>query len=119
MDSEGFYKLGCCYTGHKKKHSKIIGTRRYKSFFGITPLVTSIVWQKTFSDLPAGLEPKHLLWCLNFLKQYNVEHTRRLIFKTDEKCMRKWTWIFINILANLDTVHLNIFYHEYFIITFF
>lgn len=108
MSSAMFYALGCKYTYHNIKKSKCVGTRRFKSFFGVSPLVCSITWKMIYSKLPSEATPKHLLWSLCFLKQYASEHTRHLIFQTDEKTIRKWTWIFVDALANLDVV-INIY----------
>lgn len=104
MSSEYFYKLGCKLTSHKLKHSKKIGVRRFKAFFGVTPLVCSTIWNQIKTNSERGSQPKHLLWCLNFFKQYTGEHTRHVLFKSDEKTIRKWTWRFVKLLADLNVV---------------
>lgn len=104
MTDHGFLKLGNIYTKSSLTRSRFVALRRYKSFFGVNPTICSIVWTKLEKDLPNGAHPKHLLWCLSFLKQYAVEHYRRSIFQSDEKTIRKWTWIFVNLLANLNEV---------------
>lgn len=104
MNSEAFLKLGNKYTKSSLTSSRNTALRRFKSFFGITPNVCSIVWEQIKLEAPLGAEPKHLLWCLSFLKQYSVEHYRRSIFGADEKTMRKWTWIFVELLSNLNVV---------------
>ena len=65
-----------------------------------------LVWNKIKLEAPSGAEPKHLLWCLNFLKQYPVEHTRRALLNADEKTIRKWTWNFVKLVADMNTVGL-------------
>ena len=35
--------------------------RRFKAFFGVTPLVCSISWQNMGKNLPAKSKPQHLL----------------------------------------------------------
>lgn len=104
MSSEDFYKLGCVYMKHGICKSKHVGLRRYRSFFGMSPNICFILWNKLKSTLPLESEPKHLLWCLLFLKQYHVEHSRRTILDADEKTIRKWSWIFIKHLADLNMV---------------
>lgn len=99
-----FKRLGFKYMKHKASQSKTLGLRRFKSFFGITPDLCSLIWNKINASAPTGAEPKHLLWSLFYLKQYDVEHTRRTLFHTDEKTIRKWTWIFIELLSNLEVV---------------
>lgn len=104
MSGEYFYKLGCVYMKHKLKASKKLGLRRFRAFFGVTPTVCLRVWNLIIRELPIGSKPKHLLWCLNYLKQYSTEHMRRTIFNADEKSIRKWTLIFIQHLADLTVV---------------
>lgn len=103
MDPHKFLKLGNKYTKSLVSTPKL-SLRRFKSFFGITPLVCSIVWDEVKNEAPYGAEPKHLLWCMSFLKEYSGEHYRRSIFDADEKTIRKWTWIFVKLLSNLNVV---------------
>lgn len=106
MNDKIFLKLGNVYTDTKSTSSKYVALRRFQSFFGATPLVCSLIWDKIKHDVPKGGDPKHLLWSLSFLKQNSVEHYRRSIFKADEKTIRKWTWLFVQLLADLDVVTL-------------
>lgn len=101
---QNFITLGNIYTESSLTRSRNVAIRRYKSFFGVTPTVCSICWEKLKPILPVGAEPKHLLWCLLFLKQYGSEHNRRTILKADEKTIRKWTWIFVDLISRLDVV---------------
>lgn len=104
MNSEYFTKLGNCFIKNRKNLSNSIRSRRFKSFFGITPTVCCIIWNMIKDDVPHESEPKHLLWCLCFLKQYPVEHIRQSLFTADEKTIRKWTWIYVKLLSNLNVV---------------
>lgn len=101
-----FLTIGSKYTKTKFKENERTRLRRFKSFFGITPQVCYIVWQKVKNEAPSDSQPKHLLWCLNFLKQYSVEprveHTRKALFESDEKTVRKWTFIFVKLLSDLN-----------------
>lgn len=106
MNDLEFLKLGNVYTNTKSTLSQYVALRRFKSFFGVTPQVCGMIWNKIEQAAPSGGEPKHLLWSLCFLKQYSVEHNRRAIFHADEKTIRKWTWIFVEILSELDVVKL-------------
>lgn len=104
MSEQTFVKLGNVYTETKWTSSKYVAQRRFTSFFGVTPRVCSLIWDKIKHDIPNGGAPKHLLWSLSFVKQYSVEHYRRSIFHADEKTIRKWTWLFLELLSNLDVV---------------
>lgn len=106
MNDQTFYKLGNIYTETKSTSSEYVALRRFQSFFGVTPHVCSLIWDKIKHSIPNGGDPKHVLWCLCFLKQYSVEHCRRSIFHADEKTIRKWTWIFVELLSELDVVTL-------------
>lgn len=102
---ESFIKLGNQYTESSMARSAKVALRRFKSFFGAPPSVCSIIWDKIKNQVPVGGEPKHLLWSLLFLKQYTDEHTRRSIVGADEKTIRKWTWIFVELLSEMDVVN--------------
>lgn len=103
MNEQIFLKLGNRYT--RSVMSKYnVALRRFKSFFGVTPKVCSIIWNLIKNVAPRGAQTKHLLWCLSFLKEYSTEHYRRSIFKADEKTMREWTWKFVKLLSDLNVV---------------
>ena len=56
-------------------------------------------------DSPArchGPQPKHLLWCLLFMKNYGVEETHAARVGCDEKTFRKWAWLYAEGVAKLD-----------------
>lgn len=104
MAAEYFFRIGNMYTKSKMKSSQALRLRRFKSFFGVTPEVCSLVWEKIKDVVPSNSKPKYLLWCLYFMKQYSTEHVRRSLFKADEKTIRKWTWIILKPIANLNVV---------------
>lgn len=104
MNEQTFFKLGNVYTETVSTSSEYVALRRFQSFFGVSPLVCSLIWEKIENAVPSGGAPKHLLWSLCFLKQYSVEHNRRSLFHADEKTIRKWTWIFVELLSELDVV---------------
>lgn len=68
-----FWYEGLKYANHNSINSIGTGLRRYRTFYGITPNVFAELW-KIIAEKPQGSEPKHLLWCLFFLKNYNKEH---------------------------------------------
>lgn len=107
MSSDVFRNMGFSYMHHSNSLSENIGLRRFKSFFGTTPHICSLIWQLLLDFVPPESEPKHLLWCLFFLKQYDIEHTRRTLFGADEKTIRKWTWIFVKLISDLNVVLKN------------
>eukprot|EP00474_Spongospora_subterranea_P003546 CRZ04004.1 hypothetical protein [Spongospora subterranea] len=53
----------------------------------------------------ADLRREHLLMGLNFLQSYRPEDVACPVFKISAKNYRKWVWIIINCIANLDYIH--------------
>lgn len=104
VTSKTFATIGNRYTESSMTRSTYVALRRFKAFFGVTPTVCAICWEVLKDNLPQGAEPKHLLWALLFLKQYCSEHNRRSILGADEKTIRKWTWLFVDLLSRLDVV---------------
>lgn len=101
-----FWNDGLEYANHKMSNSQLTGLRKFRSFYGIYPEVFSVLWKK-ITTKPVGSEPKHLLWCMLFLKNYNTEHVNCAITKVDEKTFRLWVWRFVELLADLDVVCLH------------
>lgn len=100
---QNFWRLGHKYTDHKiSTGSYLIGMRRYKSMFGVSPSICFKIWK--LLEIPPSIKPIHLLWTLNFLKQYNTEHTSKAIFKINEKTYRKYVWIIVEALAEINVV---------------
>lgn len=82
--------------------------RRFRGWFGTDPFIVSLVWgllsQKGWIKKINGTKPIHLLWALNFLKNYNVEHVSASLFGVDEKTLRKWVWFFVNGISTLASI---------------
>ena len=53
-------------------------------------------------DLDVLCQPKHLLWCLFFLKSYTSENAVAASVGADEKTFRKWFWYVIGCLNDLE-----------------
>lgn len=119
MMSEAFLRIGNLYT--KATSNKNTNLRRFKSFFGVSPVVCALTWDIIKFEAPSQSAPNHLLWCLYFLKQYPTEHEMRSLFKADEKTIRKWIWIFLKMLSNLNVVGIfkynNSTFDDLFIVT--
>lgn len=105
-----FWNVGLSYTNHKLENSKRTGLRVFRSFYGCSPQVCSKIWSLIEKTAPVASRPKHLLWCLLFLKRYNTEHVNSAITHVDEKTFRGWVWIFVRLLADLKVVRIFTFY---------
>jgi hypothetical protein len=99
-----FWSEGLKIMEHDKYNSSQIGLRRFREFFGVSPLVCQEVWKLIRNKIPSGANAKHVLWTLLFLKRYNTESVNRKICGCDEKSYRKWIWVFIDIMSELDVV---------------
>lgn len=98
-----FWNDGLMLANHHSENSNLTGYRKFRTYYGISPEVCAILW-KRMHNKPPGSEPKHLLWCMFFLKNYNKEHINAAIANVDEKTFRLWTWQFVELLAGLDVV---------------
>jgi hypothetical protein len=103
MSEELFWEIGHTLTRHPPDGSTSIGHRRFRSLFGTSPNVCSIVWGKIQEVCTEGT-PQHLLWALMFLKSYNTEHGNKSITGVDEKTYRLWAWKLVERIADLSVV---------------
>lgn len=78
------------------------GIRRFKGLFGCEPKHCVTLWN--LISRPFGARHIHLLYALLFLKVYGTEDEHSVITHVHEQTFRKWSWIFIKLIANLDVV---------------
>ena len=77
----------------------------FRSFFGCSVAVFLSLWSLlgTTDTIPEGGTITHLLWTLLFLKVYsNAKSLCALVGGVDPETFRKWTWLFIPAIANLE-----------------
>ena len=91
--------------------AKVVEDRYFKEYFGVSPLVVSIVWNLLAQHdlIPEKGEIKHLLWALVFLKVYPKQGPVCSLVggsngAVDPKTFRKWVWKFIFNISFLDEV---------------
>ena len=58
---------------------------------------------KRYSFEKPPYKPKHLMWALHFLSCYPTENQMNGFARSDEKTVRKWTWLFIEAIASLKS----------------
>ena len=78
--------------------------RRYKSLFGCSSEITAKLWNlllRLMSVIKLGCQPQHLLWTLLFLKQYASETVLCELCGCDEKTLRKWVWLMLDMIVEL------------------
>lgn len=101
---ETFWRIGHKITGHRSDGSLSVGHRKFRAFFGTTPLVCIVAWDLLRDVRPGNSIPDHLLWALLLLKGYNIETTNAALVGVSEKTFRKWSLSFIELLANMPVV---------------
>lgn len=82
-----------------------MGYRIFRAFFGTSPQVCEIVWDMLTTRRPPNSVPEHLLWALMLLKQYNIESVNATLVGVTEKTFRKWSLIYIRLIAHLPVVN--------------
>lgn len=109
-----FWIAGNKITGHNSEGSVSLGYRKFRAFFGTSPMVCVVVWDMLIHR-PNKLTPEHLLWGLLLLKQYNIESINATLVGVSEKTYRKWSHIVIQLLADLPVVRNSYgFFSSYF-----
>jgi hypothetical protein len=78
--------------------------RRYKALFGVSAATCSRLWALVKPSSPSSAGSRHLLWTLYFLKQYSHEEVNAAFCQCDEKTFRKWSWMVMQVLADLELV---------------
>jgi hypothetical protein len=103
-----FETLGLTIIGRDRNSAPRARKRRFVAHFGIELRLVAIVWRELMQNgwirQHAGRspQPKHLPWCLLFLKNYGVEETHAARVGCDEKTFRKWAWLYAEAVAKLD-----------------
>ena len=104
-----FWHAGSIIIKNSKKCRSIhVRDRRFRQYFGTTPEICAEIWErldpfKTIEKVFHGVQIKHLLWALMFMKLYSTESVHAsLAGGVDEKTFRKWTWIFVEAISLLE-----------------
>ena len=85
----------------------------FREQFGCALIVVHMVWSLLESRKLIQKEGRihHLLWALSFMKTYDKENTMcNLIYIRDSKTFRKWAWLFIDSIAELESSVVSIFF---------
>ena len=91
---------------HDTSSGNRIRPRFFLSLFGVSSNVVSQLWNliENQGSHPKGFSPTHLLWTMCFIKVYGREETLSTLFGCDEKTMRKWVWIGLSIISDIDSL---------------
>lgn len=107
--AELFYEFGKDMMKHNSA-SRLVGSRRFRSFFGVSPNICAICWRLIKDELPTSYREVHLLWALLFLKCYNTESINHATAGCDEKTFRTKVWTVVESLAFMKVVCVNFRY---------
>ena len=81
--------------------------RRFVAHFGVSPKHCACLWQTARRNLIASdphMKHAHLLWALNVLKTDNSEHALKGRWGADEKTIRKWLCIALDVIGTMGAV---------------
>ena len=81
--------------------------RRFGAHFGVSPTHCGLIWLFTEDEaykIDPMREKKHLLWCLSLLKLDETENVLHGRWKVDEKTLRKYIYVFLQVLSTLRVV---------------
>ena len=98
VSAADFCLAGFALVGSSPPKNSLTLLRRFKSFYGISPFLCSLVWYYLcYFFKPRGVKFQYLLWCLLHLKTYNTDEFLCTLCGVDKKTFRKWTKKFWNI----------------------
>ena len=90
---------------NKKVRSEKTEDRNFRETFGCGAIIALRTWEM-ISDadlLPTNGCLHHFLWALMFMKVYGKEMTMcALAGAIDPKTWRKWTWLFVTAISDLE-----------------
>ena len=103
----------------KNAYSNTSNLRLFRGVFGASTMAIAIVWNLLVGQgtVPEGGKPSHLLWELFFIKTYANEEVLSSTFGTDKKTSRKWVWLFLEAIADLEEQVVSLFMMLYYVLT--
>jgi hypothetical protein len=114
MSGDDFEKLGLSMILSWNANARCEKTRlrRFKAFFGTGPAQVAMLWNKLNQNFMLSHitkpQPKHLLWALLFLKDYETEEKlAALVGGVDAKTFHKWTWTYVKAVAGLSHIYVS------------
>ena len=111
ISPEAFRILGLKLMGFKDEQTGNaihLDNRRFRSNYGVSWSVCSDTWNKLWDTNHPILSQRrvcanHFLWCLMLMKSYDSESKSAGSCDTTEKSFRKWSWGFMEAIADLHS----------------
>lgn len=90
--------------GSKETSESSTKNRRFRSAFGVDPIVCAIAWEwmEWKGNIPKGGNKEHLLWACFQLMVYPTDDVFSLLLNVDRKTFRMWSFKFLLALQELD-----------------
>ena len=110
-----FWKIGHKITGHNVKGSLTIAHRKFRAFFGTSPVMCAVAWDLMASVRPNDSKPRHLLWALILLKRHCIESSNSAKVKMTEKTFRKWSLLFVDLLEDMPVVKIAYIFQKFYL----
>ncbi len=112
---EQWLEMGMGIMGRHNLVARSTSRRRFRATFGQSPIICSIIWDKieeARQTMPQGAKTIHLLWAMMFVKLYCCEEVNASLAGCHEKTFRKWCWLFVFAISDLEgeVVSLRNFY---------
>ena len=94
-----------CYEACRKAQK--LNRRQFVAFYNRTPNETFELWEMCAHTIETKTHPKHLFWCLMFMKLYLPMDVLSIMLETSIPTLNKWIWIWIESIANrhVDVIH--------------
>ena len=89
--------------GQESSQAKQTQNHQFWELFGCGPGFALNVWNLIFEDFPEE-SIIHVMWALMFLKMSGKESAMSSMAGVDEKTYRKWVWIFVFKIADLEAL---------------
>ena len=96
----------------KVPNSRVTFVRRWMGAFGALPTVCCYLWDRLdpYTTMPNGVQKKHLLWGLFFLRVYDTEERgAKAVGQVDEKTYREWSFRFVEAISYLESDVVRLF----------
>jgi len=102
-----FHDLGFDLMGKQPGNSLMVKMRRFVGHFGVNWHICASLWVLMLPLIDSeaiynGIKPLYLLWALHFMKVYGTESVNAATKKCDKKTHRKWVWLVVEALAQLE-----------------
>ena len=111
LTSDDMEALGRKAARIRYSNSEKVRERRFKAEFGVPTYIATVAWEMLedssfLQENNPGQKPpnpEYMLWALMFLKKYSRVESLANTVRVDEKTFRKWSELYLEALAELDS----------------